>query len=68
MRGLFVLAYYDKETGEFIEYVRKGRNNSITGYDNIDSARRGYTQSKRSHRAQIHDLKIVEAVRTIIVE
>lgn len=47
MGDLYVLALYNAE-GKFVEYVRKGRNNSIVGYDSIRSAERGVRHSKRS--------------------
>jgi hypothetical protein len=68
MKDLYALAYFDKETGEFVEYIRKGRNYSISGYDNISGARRGLSQSKRSYRASIYDLRIVKATDVEIVE
>lgn len=68
MTELYVLAYFDKVTHEFIEYVRKGRNNAISGYDDLDSAKRGYAQSKRSHRARTYELKIVKAGGVVIIE
>jgi len=67
MNELYVLAYFDKD-GSFVEYVRKGRNNAISGYDDLTGAKRGYSQSKRSYRAQIYDLKIVKASGIEIVE
>ena len=66
MKELYALAYFDKN-GKFIEYVRKGRNNAISGYDNLTAAKRGYAHSKSSYRAKIYDLKIVKAIETEIV-
>ncbi|MBA9027547.1 stage III sporulation protein SpoIIIAA [Peribacillus huizhouensis] len=68
MGDLYVLAYFNKEDGSFVEYVRKGRNGAISGYDTFDSARRGFIQSKRSHRAQIYDLRIVKAGEVKIIK
>lgn len=34
------------EKGNFIEYVRKGRNNSIVAYDELSSAKRGLSHSR----------------------
>lgn len=68
MGDLYVLAYFDKKDGSFVEYVRKGRNGAISGYDNYESAKRGYIQSKRSYRAQIYDLAIVKAVELTTID
>lgn len=68
MNELYALAYFDKEDGTFIEFIRKGRNHAISGYDSLDSAKRGYIQSKRSYRAQIYDLRIVKASEIEIVK
>jgi len=67
MKKLYALAYFDKD-GNFVEYVRKGRNNAISGYDNLSGARRGYSQSKGSYRAQIYELKIVRATDIEIID
>lgn len=48
MNDLYVLALYNAD-GEFESYVRKGRNNSIVGYDSLDSAERGARHTKRSN-------------------
>lgn len=68
MGDLFVLGYFDKDSGEFVEYVRKGRNNSITGYDNFESAKRGKTQSERSYRATLYDVEIISVSKAVIVD
>jgi len=68
MCDLYVLAYFDKEDGSFVEYVRKGRNYAISGYDSYESAKRGFIQSKRSYRSQIYDLRIVKASEISIVK
>lgn len=48
MDDLFVLAMFDSE-GNFYKYVRKGRNNSIVGYDSLDSAKRGIRHTRRNN-------------------
>ena len=68
MGDLYVLAYFEKDDGSFVAYVRKGRNGAISGYDTFDSAKRGYSQSKRSLRAKVYDLRIVKASEVIIVK
>lgn len=68
MDELYALAYFDKESGEFVEFVRKGRNYSIVGYDNLASAKRGLAHSKRSYRSKICDVRIVKATGIEIVE
>lgn len=61
MKALYALAYFDDD-GNFIEYVRKGRNHSISGYDSLASAKRGYSQSKNnSWKAEEYNLRIVKA-------
>jgi len=68
MGELYVLALFNAE-GEFVEYVRKGRNNSITGYDNISSARRGLAQTNSNNwriNHQGYTAKI--AIATSVVE
>jgi len=64
---LYTLAYFDKESGEFVEFIRKTRNYSIVGYDNLSSARRGLAHSKKSYRARVYDVKIVKATGIEIV-
>lgn len=67
MKELYVLAYFDNE-GEFIEYVRKGRNNAISGYDNLTAAKRGYSHSKNSHRARSNNLRIIKVLTSEVLE
>jgi hypothetical protein len=59
VKELYVLARY--KDGEFVEYVRKGRNHSISGYDNITGARRGCSQSLKAADAHGYELKIMKA-------
>jgi hypothetical protein len=59
IKELYVLARY--KDGEFVEYVRKGRNHSISGYDNITGARRGHSQSLKAAEAHGYELKIMKA-------
>lgn len=66
IKSLYVLAKFKE--GEFYEYVRKGRNNSITGYDSYDSAKRGYFQSKRIGESKGYNLKIMKADLLSFVE
>lgn len=42
---LYVLADFTPD-GEFKNFIRKGRNVSISGYDKLTAARRGLSQSK----------------------
>lgn len=66
VKELYVLARY--KDGEFIEYVRKGRNHSISGYDNITGARRGYSQSLKAADVHGYELKIMKADLLSFVE
>lgn len=52
---LFVLGRFID--GKFHNYVRKGRNRSISGYDNLGAARRGLAHSKQSG----DDIRIITA-------
>lgn len=52
---LYVLGVF--VDGKFKEYVRKGRNNSISGYDNLGTAKRGRSHSLKSGR----DIRIMIA-------
>jgi hypothetical protein len=67
MKELYALAYFDND-GNFIEYVRKGRNNSISGYDSLTSAKRGMAHSKSSYRARMYQLRIVKASEVEIIK
>lgn len=58
---LYALACYDKETGEFVEFVRKGRSYSVIGYDNLTSAKRGLSHTKRTNAANMYNVVIVKA-------
>lgn len=60
---LFVLGDFDNK-GEFIKFIRKGRNWNIPAYDNIPSAKRGLSQSKRTRypNAKIIKLETVEVL------
>jgi hypothetical protein len=62
---LYVLAHVDAK-GNIRDFVRKGRNWSISGYDSIGAARRGLSQSKRSYRSD--NIKIVKATGLEIVQ
>lgn len=64
MKELYVLGVFD-DSDTLVDFVRKGRNWAISGYDTIDSARRGLSQSKRNSRRNI---KIVKAVGLEVVE
>jgi hypothetical protein len=64
MKELYVLGVFD-ESDTLIEFVRKGRNWSISGYDSIASARRGLAHSKTYSRRTI---KIVKVVGLEVVE
>lgn len=56
-----MLAYFNKD-GTFYNYVRKGRNNSISAYDNLTSAKRGLSQSRSGWTEEAKSLiKIVRA-------
>lgn len=57
---LYALACYDKETGGFVEFVRKGRSNAIFSYDSLDSAKRGLSQTKRTNYSKMYNVHIVK--------
>ncbi|MDF1511093.1 hypothetical protein PZE06_23445 [Robertmurraya sp. DFI.2.37] len=63
-KELYVLGVFDDD-GNLIEFVRKGRNWSISGYDSIGSARRGLAHSKTYSKRNI---KIVKATGFEAVE
>lgn len=54
---LFVIGQFID--GELYRLVRKGRNYSIAGYDNLASARRGLGQSKSFNKTA--DFRILKA-------
>lgn len=62
MDDLFVLALFSEE-GEFVQYIRKGRNNAISGYGDISGARRGLSHAKRSDYHVIHNDYTIEIVK-----
>lgn len=62
MKELYALGVF--ENGQFIEFVRKGRNYSISGYDSLSSAKRGLAQSKAYSR---RDIRIVKATGIEVV-
>lgn len=68
MGELFVIALFN-EDGTFKEYVRKGRNNAISGYDNLAGAKRGLAQTK-AHALDYRKphYKIVKANSLEVVE
>jgi len=59
LKDLYVLARY--RDGEFVGFIRKGRNHSVSGYDTLESAKRGYSQSKRATTNKGYELKILKA-------
>jgi hypothetical protein len=65
MSELYVLALYDSN-GAFRRYVRKGRNNAISGYDNLAGARRGLSHSRNNYAEGII-VKIVKATELVII-
>lgn len=67
MGDLYVLALFN-EGGEFVRFIRKGRSNSIVGYDNITSARRGLAHSKRNNYSVLHNGYTVEIAKSIGLE
>lgn len=64
-KELYVIGYF--EDGVLQKYVRKGRNNSIVGYDSLSSAKRGLSQTK-SGRAKKDNYKIVELTSMKVVD
>lgn len=42
---IYVIGYFD-ENDVFVRYVRKGRNNAISAYDSLSSAKRGLGQTR----------------------
>jgi len=66
VKELYVLGYFDRE-GNFGGFVRKGRNHSISGYDNISSAKRGLAQSKTGARFE-GQYKIVKATGIEVIK
>lgn len=56
---LYVLAKF--KDGKFVEYVRKGRNNAISGYDNLAGAKRGYAHSLKAAKVNGYELRILHA-------
>ena len=65
---LYVLAYFNKD-GTFGSFVRKGRNNAISAYDNLASAKRGLTQTRSGWSESIMPLyKIVKAGTLEVVD
>lgn len=68
MDELYALGRFN-EDGSFYEYVRKGRNHSISGYDNISGARRGLSQTRANTPKELRDyVKIIKAASLEIVE
>jgi hypothetical protein len=67
MKELYALAYFD-DNGELIEFIRKGRNNAISGYDNLTGARRGLAHSKNSWKTREYNIRIVKATGIESVE
>lgn len=68
MKELYVIGEFN-EDGSFGSYVRKGRNNSISGYDNLTGARRGLSQTRAGMRLYEQQLyKIIKATSLEIVE
>ena len=63
-KELYVLGVFDND-GNLIEFVRKGRNWAISGYDSLGSARRGLSQSMKYGR---HNIKIIKAIGLEVVE
>ncbi|CAM3634744.1 hypothetical protein [Mesobacillus zeae] len=63
-KELYVLGVFDDD-GDLTEFVRKGRNWSISGYDSIGSAKRGLSQSIKYGR---RDIRIVKANGLEVVE
>jgi hypothetical protein len=63
-KELYVLAIYDSG-GNLTEFVRKGRNFSISGYDSLSSAKRGLAHSKTYSK---RDIRIVKATGIEAVE
>jgi hypothetical protein len=63
-KELYVLGYFN-ENDELECFVRKGRNWSISGYDNISSAKRGLRQSLTYGDKNI---KILKATGLEVVE
>jgi hypothetical protein len=62
MPKLYVLATVDG-SGNIISFIRKGRNNAISGYDDLASAKRGLAQSRGLFARYLPTVKvrIVEA-------
>lgn len=54
---LYVIGYF--ADGELKHFVRKGRNRSISGYDDLASAKRGLAQSLS--RGNPRDYRILKA-------
>lgn len=66
MKELYVLARFDSDE-KFVEYVRKGRNNSISGYDNLESAKRGLSHTK-GNKLRKGAVKIIKATTLEVVD
>jgi len=65
-KEIYVLGYFDKD-GNFGGFVRKGRNHSISGYDNLSSAKRGLIQSNINARFE-GEYRIIKADRLEVIE
>jgi hypothetical protein len=62
MPALYAIGRFDDQ-GKFEHFERKGRNNAISGYDNLASAKRGLSQSRSgwSKEEIKNQFKIVKA-------
>jgi hypothetical protein len=68
MNELYALVRLD-EDGNFINFIRKGRNHSISGYDNLIGAKRGLAHSRSNiHGIEKYLIKIVKANSLDIIE
>ena len=60
MNELYALGVFNQR-GEFLRYVRKGRNNAVSGYDNLAAARRGLSHS----RSRGYETRTGEKIRIV---
>jgi hypothetical protein len=54
---IYILGRFNRQ-GVFIEYIRKGKNNAISGYSSLSSAKRGRSQCKPYIKGKIKIIKM----------
>lgn len=69
MPELYVLAIVDGR-GNITRFVRKGRNQSIAGYDSLASAKRGLAQTNGLMKRYVPSatVRIVEAATLTVID